>query len=294
MWFFQPVLALLGGNLQEPISHEARDISSTIVSIQSFNDIRLELDSVDQNTLVVFDVDNVLITYNDMVLRPCGSHFRPDSWKDLDPKEIPYLISIMLRDSQIILVDLSVPQLINDLESRGVKTIALTAARTGKFGVIESMEDWRLHSLRQFNIDFSTSFPNIGIIFFDKDIHKENDYPLFKEGILFLGDEIKTKGELLIEFLAKTQWTPKKVIFIDDKLSHLHSVEASLKPTTIAFQGYQYLGVENLPGKLNVQIAENQFFCLRNQFKWLSDSDIKNELEYTSDKMNQKSVRVNE
>jgi hypothetical protein len=252
-------------------------IPAGITSIESFNDIRSELDSADKDTLVIFDVDDVLITYNDMVLRPCGARFRPASWKDIDPKEIPYLMSIMLNEGKIILIDPSAPRLVNKLESRGVKTIALTAARTGKFGVIENAEDWRLKILKQFNLDFSKSFPKNQIIYFGDGAKKENDYSLFKDGVLFLGDEKSTKGALLVQFLDKVQWKPKKVIFIDDKMSHLSSVETALNEAKIPFQGYQYKGVEKLPGELNEQIAEVQFTYLRKDHKWLSDSEAKKE-----------------
>ncbi|MDR3623554.1 MAG: DUF2608 domain-containing protein [Chlamydiales bacterium] len=263
---------------QQSSAHVVQDVtfSGGIIPIQSFNDIRSELDSTDADTLVVFDVDDVLITYNDMVLRPSGAHFRPASWKGIDPKEIPYLISIMLNEGQIILIDHSTPLLINKLKSKGVKTIALTAARTGKFGVIESAEEWRLKVLKQFDIDFSKSF-STKQIYFDNIEKKETEYSLFKDGVLFLGDEKTTKGALLVQFLKKVQWTPKKVIFIDDKMSHLTSVEAALNKAKIPFQGYQYKGADKLPGKLDEQIAEVQFSHLRKDHKWLSDSEAKKE-----------------
>ena len=248
-----------------------------IASIDFFSEIQEELANADSNTLVIFDVDDVLITYNDMVLRPCGMRFLPTSWKNIDPKEIPYLISIMLNEGKIILVDPSAPQLINNLEGRGVKAIALTAARTGKFGVIESMEDWRLKVLKQFNIDFSGSFPKTQTIYFGDGAKKEKNYSLFKDGILFLGDEEATKGSLLVQFLEKIQWKPKKVLFIDDKMSQVTSVETALNEAKIPFQGYQYRGAEQLPGKLDAQVAEVQFSVLRKEHKWLSDSEAKKE-----------------
>lgn len=268
----------LEGMSQKSIDYNAQDIIPVgIIAIESFNDIQSELDRADKDTLVIFDVDDVLITYNDMVLRPCGAHFRPASWKDIDPKEIPYLISIMLNEGKIILIDPSAPKLANKLKSRGVKTIALTAARTGKFGVIENAEDWRLKILKQFNLDFSKSFPKNNMIYFNDGIKKENNYSLFKDGILFLGDEKSTKGALLVQFLDKIQWKPKKVIFIDDKMSYLSSVEMALNEAEIPFQGYQYKGAEKLPGKLNEQTAEVQFIYLRKDHKWLSDSEAKKE-----------------
>ncbi len=248
-------------------------IYSSIVSIQSFKDIYLE---VDQDTLVVFDVDEVLITCKDMILRPCGSHFCPTSWKNIDQKEYIFLISIMFNESQPMLVEPSAPWFIKKLQAKGAKTMALTAARTGKFGVIENAEDWRLKILKQFDVDFSHAFPESPLIYFDQ-VTKESDYLLFKKGILFLGDEKNTKGDLLIQFLEKMQYKPKKVIFFDDKMSHLISVETALNETEISFQGYQYKGAEQLPQEFDEQIAEMQFEYLRKNRKWISDSELKKE-----------------
>ncbi|MDB2613912.1 DUF2608 domain-containing protein [Chlamydiales bacterium] len=246
---------------------------SGITSIYSFSDIQPELDGAGPETLVIFDVDDVLITYNDMVLRPCGAHFLPESWNDIDSKKIPYLMSIMLNEGEIILVDPSTPRLLNNLRDRGVKIIALTAARTGKFGVIEKAEDWRLKILKQFNFDFYKSFPKNQVIYFSDEGKKENEYSIFKDGVLFLGDEKNTKGALLVQFLDRIQWKPKKVIFFDDKMSYLISVETALNKAKIPFQGYQYKGVERLPGVINKQIAEFQFTYLLKEHKWLSDSE---------------------
>ena len=247
-------------------------VSSKIISVHSFFDIYPELNKSSRNTLIIFDIDDVLITYNDMALRPCGAHFRPTSWNGIDPKEIPYLFSIMLSESEIILVDPLALQFVKELENKKIKTIALTAARTGRFGIIENAEDWRISILEKFGFNFSSSFPQKPIIHFD---NETINYSLFKNGILFLGNEKNTKGDLLVKFLTKVQWKPEKIIFIDDKMSNLTSVKLALKKEKISFQGYHYKGVENLPGELKEQIAEVQFSWLRKNYKWLSDAEAK-------------------
>jgi len=265
-------------DLHTSISNDIQIVrSDNITPIESFKKILSELDEADLDTLVVFDIDDVLITYKDMVLRPCGAHFCPLSWEGIDPKEIFFLMSIMLSEGQIILVDPSIPQLINKLKIRGVRTIAFTAARTGKFGVIENAEDWRLKVLKRFHMDFSVSFPQNQIIYFDNAAKNESDYSIFKKGVLFLGEEKISKGVLLLQFLDKVQWKPKNIVFVDDKMSHLESVETALKATKISFQGYQYKGIEKLSEKLDEKVAEVQFSYLRKNHKWLSDTEAKKE-----------------
>ena len=263
---------------QEPMAvSNQMMISNSISQIDSFNDIRAELNSVDKDTLVIFAVDEVLITYSDMVLRPCGRRFRFTCWKDIDPKEVSYLTSIMLNASKMILVDPSLPRLISKLESRGVKTMALTSTRTGKFGIIDNVEDLKLKALKQLNLDFSKSFPQSRMVYFKGGARKEKDYSVFKNGVLFIGDDKGTKGSLLVQFLDKIQWTPKRVILIDDKMSHIACVESALNEINIPFQGYQYKGGEKLPGEFNEKVAELQFSFLRKDRKWLSDAEVRKE-----------------
>ena len=75
--------------------------------VEGLFEIEMEfgLQEADEETLVIYDVDDVLITYEDMVLRPCGEQFRPSSWDDIDPVEIRDLLSIMLSESRVILTD---------------------------------------------------------------------------------------------------------------------------------------------------------------------------------------------
>jgi hypothetical protein len=240
------------------------------------------MDLADSDTLVVFDVDEVLITFDDLILRPCGKHFTPASWKGIYQEELDYLTSIIWNESKTILVDPSAPELVNKLVNRGVKVIALTACPTGDFGIIEKIEDWRLKILKRLNIDFSNTFPKNQVIYFDDGDKKERDYPLFKEGILFIGNGEKTKGDLLVQFFEEIQWYPSKVIFIDDRMYNLTSVESALNKIKILYQGYHYKGMENLPNNFNEQIAEFQFFHLRKEHKWLSDLEAEKKTKHSS------------
>jgi hypothetical protein len=247
--------------------------TSSYIPIYSFDEIARELEEADKQTLVVFDIDDVLITSQDMVLRPCGRHFTPSSWKDLRPSEIEYLTSIMLHSSKVILVEPSVLQFIGNLAKRGVVTMALTAARTGRFGIIEKAEDWRIRVLHELGIDFSWSFP--GTMYLEKVTREESGYSLFKGGILFLGNQKMTKGEALVSFLKRIHKRPQKVLFIDDMPGNLVCVEQALATEKISFQGYLYTGVEHLSGSFDEQVADLQFAHLRQTHAWLSDAEVK-------------------
>jgi hypothetical protein len=194
-------------------------------------------------------------------------------WKSIDPKESPYLNSIMLNEAQRELVEPFIPHLIEKLQNRGVKTIALMHSRMGKFGIIEDMAEWRIRVLKQFGIDFSLSSPEKEVIYFDEG--KRERYSLFKDGVLFLGNNETYEGTLLVQFLEKIKWKPKKIVFIDSAVSNLASVEFSLYEAGIPFQGYRHKRIHKLPCEIDKQIVEIQLESLRKDHRWLSDSAAK-------------------
>src|SRR5690606_24696056 len=70
----------------------------------------------------------------------------------------------------------------------------------------------------------------------------------FFNGILFANGEVRlavgecNKGDVLVEFLRRKIWKPKKVIFVDDSLENLRVVEyaLSLFDPDIQFQGVHF------------------------------------------------------
>ncbi len=250
-----------------------------ITTVYSFAEAKAKLDKAGEDTLVIFDVDDVLITPKDMVCRPRGMPYTKTYWDETeyDSHEMNHFISIVITTTEMHLIEPSVPSLIEKLKKQKAKVIALTAARTGKFGRIEKMEDWRIDELKNLSIDFSGAFPSSEVILFDDS--KTIEYSLFKKGILFLGSEDQTKGDLLVRFLGKIGWKPKEILFFDDKRRNLVSTEDALKEKNIVFHGYLYKGEERVPGTVDEEVAKLQFDHLRKEYKWLSDTEAKKRLQ---------------
>lgn len=61
---------------------------------------------------------------------------------------------------------------------------------------------------------------------------------LFRKGILFTSGT--AKGEALIKLLDTIHYTPKHIVFINDKKTHLHDVERSVEARNIHFTGLRY------------------------------------------------------
>ena len=241
-----------------------------IQTISSFREVNWE--NLPSKSLVIFDIDEILITPADLLLKPVGRDF--NGWGKIPLKEFEYYLSIMLASTKYVLVDAEAPNLIKKMLQKGILAIALTACSTGAIGVIQSMEEWRFNQLNALGIDFSPFFE--GEYVFSELVDAKSRPPLFKNGILFTGDlqnpEKSAKGQLLGIFLDKINWSPEKVIFIDDSQKHLEAVFQELNQRGIPFQGH-LLTTPTL--QLNEKIAELQIRTLLDTNKWITDQEAK-------------------
>lgn len=250
------------------------NLFAEIQEASDFTVIEQELETTQETDLVLFDVDNTLIVANDALFRPCGEKLLNQLLLKLMMQEglerSVYLASKFLMDMKTSLVDPNIPNTISNLQQRGVKCIALTAMKSGSQGVIDSMEDWRYQQLKEKDIDFSLSFPDIPFTIFDEFIGV-NFPPTFKYGILASGTH--PKGVVLTAFLKKFGLQPTKIIVVDDNLNALKSIESEVEKLGIPNTIYHYSAVKNLPCVLDNDLAQFQCDYLIKHEHWLSDED---------------------
>ena len=155
------------------------------------------------------------------------------------------------------------------------KILILTKAWTGKFGKIESLEDWRIKILKSHGLDLSdtSDFKN-NIIFYELEAKNLpiKCLPMIKHKVLFSCG--LPKGLVLEEFLSKIKFFPNKIILVDDKRENLDSVENFCKKKYITFLGFEYNAIKSKVVKpLNQKRSELQFQILLNNKKWLNDDE---------------------
>jgi hypothetical protein len=237
------------------------------------------LKAADSETLVIFDVDDVLITARDQILQPAHKNFLEKLTKDLEGRlskeEAQKLWSIIWLTRSDEPVDSKMVSLIKEAQDRGLKVIALTNAWTGAFGNIHSLEDWRIGELEGFGYTFKDSWGTLELKSFESLKSKDaKRFPVFKSGVLFTCN--LPKGAVLNAFLQYAGLSPKKIIFIDDKRKHLESVEAFSRDADILFMGFQYTAVADRPKiPLDKKWARYQFEVLEKEHKWLNDKEAK-------------------
>ncbi len=223
--------------------------------------------------LLIFDVDHTLILEKDLVLRPCRRNCLDkllEMHGETDPVRRQKLISIIILQKEVELIDPNSALFIKALQQKEIKAMALTAMKTGPIGLIDRVEKCRIAELAALGIDFRTSFPNVATLYFDFLPHPYSP-PLFYQGVLF--SSYYSKGQVLWAFLETIQFKPRQVIMIDNSYAYLKSVENTLVKMDIPFLGIHYKQWLQLPFKCNEEIARFQVRYLIQHERWLSDQE---------------------
>jgi len=162
--------------------------------------------NLEKDSLIVFDVDEVLLITEDTSLHPDGDEYLNrriqtifSSLKTLEEKrEVERRLSLAFVQPKRRIIEPPVVPLIGTLQKKEVKTVALTHSPRGSFGLIPSLEDWRIKQLEDAGIFFSASFPSLAPFELDTVSKKIDFFPLYKKGVLFSSGY--TKGEVLNDF----------------------------------------------------------------------------------------------
>ncbi len=80
---------------------------------------------------------------------------------------------------------------------------------------------------------------------------------LFRNGILFTGGS--PKGPAVATLLQLLKLRPKKIVFINDKKTHLEDVAGTIEKLQIPFVGLRYSFSDKRVASFNPDLAEIQF-----------------------------------
>jgi len=250
---------------------------SNIVATSDLDTVSKLVKDADKDTLILWDVDQTLITPNDSVLRPKWEQYLDQllGGKKVMTNELGekrYIFREILMKAPHSLINSQSVSLIEELQNMEIPVIAFTAAPGGKIGEIDSFLDWRIRELEEFGFQFGATFSNVDSIQLPKDPDKEFP-PIYKSGVIITS--LHEKGPVLTNFFKEINWVPKKVIFIDDKMSNLESVEQSLKDITQVL-GIHYTAANDLPADLDEEMAKEQVDHFLRTNEWVSQSKLKN------------------
>lgn len=254
-----------------------------MIKTKNFTDIKNQIANTNAKSLVIFDVDDVLIRPYDQIFnvhhRELMNQFAADLFNTLPEDEALCLLTIINLQHKFGPVDKSFIDLIRHLQYQNIKVLALTNSTIGKLGMIDSMEDLRINELVCTGYVFERSWQTLPEKFlnvFKRDKYAElanrNPVALFKKGVVFV--EGAPKGDALNAFLEYSRFIPNEIIFIDDNLEYLESVAELASLLNIPFIGIEYTVIkESKKEALNKERAEFQFHILKKERKWLSDAE---------------------
>lgn len=253
--------------------------NAQIVQAPSVNDIKTYTSQFDgKDTIVLFDLDYVLITPQDKILRYAGeeNNYRSKHFQAIlknfqgkeialgKDKEVPmaeYLISQILFTSKFELVSPDMPNFINELDKK-MTVVGFTANSSGKYGIVQNEAELHLSRLKSLGYHFIK----------DNGRLLKGDFPECISRVIFTNK--KDKGKVLLDFLKKLNKTYKNIIFVDDRLKNLISVQNILKDYKINYLGIHYTELKNKNEVLNQDIADKQFEVLARKHIWLSDEEV--------------------
>ncbi len=250
-----------------------------IVQASSVNEIKTYTAQFHgEDTLILFDLDYVLFAPRDRVLRYAGEennyrskHFKAIS-KDFQGKDIAlgknkipmadYLMSKIVSSIKVELVAAGMPTFLQDLDSNKVTIVGLTANNSGKYGVVKNEAKLHLSRLKSLGYNFKAN----------GDLLKSN-FPECISRVIFTNK--KDKGKVFLGFLEQLNKKYKNIIFVDDRVTNLTSVQNALKDQQIKYLGIHYTELKDRNEILNQDIADKQFQVLSKEHIWLSDDEAK-------------------
>lgn len=235
-----------------------------IVEVFHFEELKRYLEP---DTLVVLDIDNTLIAPIQEVGSDQWFNHRRD-WYGLQGYSSAQSLEKALVEweavqniTQVMTPETTTAQKVREIQDRftvmGLTTRGLAlATRT-------------VYQLKDVGIDLST------------DSLSGNDIPLlnpqailFRKGILFTSGT--HKGKAILKLFEEVNYSPKRIVFINDKATNLREVEVACEEKQIPFVGLRYGYLDEKVKAFRSDVARIQF----EQFKMiLSDKEALNLIE---------------
>lgn len=208
----------------------AGSLNAEIIKTSNIQDIKEEVTS---NTLVLFNVAEVLMDTK--------TSLGTQAWRKfirvrLDSKLHDELTWFVFQNVPPKSPESAIPELINELQSQGIITFAFTSRGRNEWyaSPTPNVDIITEKLLAQIGIDFSKTRLNEELLLLPSLF---SDF--YHEGIIY-ATNTKEKDELLLEILEKTGYRPSKIVFVDDKIDSLISIEKMLNNLNIPFVGYAY------------------------------------------------------
>jgi phosphoserine phosphatase len=235
------------------------------VAAQPAADLQEILPYIDQETLVIFDIDDTLIQPTQMVGSTDWGHHVMRQLMEIGLErddaflEASHRLYCAAGHSEFRTVEPTTTEVVNHLQEQGIMVIGLT-----------SRPAWYCEQTREqlesVNIDLSKTAPDHP----EFNLESGLPIPLYSEGVIYTYRV--NKGHSLAEFLAVTGLEPKRIVFVDDGLRNVQCVETTMQDLGIECHGFRYGAADEDREQFDPEIADLQWEKLH---KILSDQEAR-------------------
>ena len=221
--------------------HQVKDQKSIVKETYNFVPVIDLLKSMNnQDHLVVFDVDDVLITPSgdDDLRHPYRHKLLQSILNRINQQQIELLKSNLFLNTRKFLVESSITDIFAHLTLYKIPAMALTAVNKR---------------------------------FLDANCKGR---PMLKSGIIFKSG--LDKGLVLEYIFKKYNYYPKTVIFVDDLIENVESLQQTCFKLNIDFYGFHYKAASLIPlSNIDEDLEKLRFEILEKEFIWLSHKKLK-------------------
>lgn len=237
-----------------------------IRAASSLEPIQQEIANSPKETLVLLDVGGTLLAYPDAVLYPSNETWKYNwfltHYPAISREEKIALDRIILGTlGNWKLLDARWPEVVIQAQAHGAKVVAFT-----KVAMDPSQRGARAQILRALGIPFRNDLP---------ELYKGNSYE-YAQGVI--ETEYQLKGPVLKEILSNLITCPEKIIFVDDRMKQITSVNDTCRDLEILCTAFHYIPITNdLP--LDELIADYQLSTLMHEHRWVHEAEARFELE---------------
>lgn len=229
-----------------------------IQTVSSVEPIQHEITNSPKNSLVLLDINGTLLGYSDAVLHPAHAEWKRNWFQTSCPNITKEEQITLLRivESNRRLLDVNWPKVIQQTQDHGVKVVAFT---------ILAMKD------PVFKGTIPSMLKSFGLLIKD-------DLPELSEGISYeyaqgvIETVAPLKGPVLKEILSCLCARPEKIIFVDDNINQIKSVDDTCRELKIPCTAFHYVPCASIP-QLDEKIADYQLSTLVQEHRWVSDNE---------------------
>lgn len=237
-----------------------------ILAVSSLKPIQQEISNSLKETLLLLDVGGTLLEYPDAVLHPAHEEWKYNWFQTHYPtlskeEKIAFDRIILGTLDKWQLLDAQWPEIVVQAQDQGIKVVAFT-----KVALDPSMRGSRAKILQTIGIPFKNDLPELS---------KGRLYE-YAQGVI--ETEQQLKGPVLKEILSNLNTRPEMIIFVDDRMKQIKSVDDTCRELEIPCTAFHYVPTKSAP-QLNEKIADYQLSTLVNEHRWISESEARVELE---------------